>query len=281
METIATIGVLGAIGGLSAFSWWKFKKYEAMRQFWQRLIDSGAIFVSPPWSGLRIQIATPADGAGWQSALLLISDKRIAIYPDHPTEHPEPLLTVDVHDLRGFWRPEPYTNGRNEIWLHCYNKRWIVLKVQVYRSTMQEIVRALKQVAPPEQVTAYRRRRPYIHLGPEYAQPARQSLQGDWQLEDPVELYLMPAALVAIERDGLVRAYYPLAEMQNIAALKRMEGGSLPGLIRFRYQGQMIAFAVHDWENWASSLAEAAKRTLEAPIIRKSKSKPYDDDDDE
>jgi hypothetical protein len=271
MEILITGGVVGSIASLIALGWWKMRQFEQLSAMRNQLLTPDVIFLSTPWSGMRVQIATPVGDKRWQGGMLMIAEQRIAIYPERLTDTPQPMISLDSGDLRGFWRPEAYHNGKNEIWLHVYNKRWIVLKVQVNRGVMSEIVRAIKQIATPEQITAYRRRRPYIHLGPDYAQPAQQSLQGDWQLEDPVELYLMPAALVVIERDGLVRTIYPLAEIQNIAALRRMEGGSLPGLLRFSYQGQMVAFAVHDWESWASNLAEAAKRTLEAPVIRKSK----------
>ena len=42
---------------------------------------------------------------------------------------------------------------------------------------------------------------------------------------------------------------------------------------------ESLAFAMNDYEVWAADLAEAAKRTLEEPVMRKGKGK--DDDEDE
>jgi hypothetical protein len=72
-----------------------------------------------------------------------------------------------------------------------------------------------------------------------------------------------------------------LATIQNIAALRRMEGGKPDGLVRFKAGETSYAFALDEYESWAADLAEAAKRTLEDPLERKRKSLDDAEDDDE
>ena len=70
------------------------------------------------------------------------------------------------------------------------------------------------------------------------------------------------------------------SKIQDIGALKRMEGGKPEGLIRFFVDNELRAFAIDDYERWAELLATASKRTLEEPVMRKRKSKDDDDIDD-
>ncbi len=49
--------------------------------------------------------------------------------------------------------------------------------------------------------------------------------------------------------------------------------------MRFRAEEEPFAFALPDYEHFAQTLAEAAKRTLETPLEQKRKGKEYDDDD--
>jgi hypothetical protein len=184
-----------------------------------------------------------------------------------------------LEPLQWFGRPQKYHNGVNEIWLHLENSaEWIVLKLRMSRGQMQLFVRALKQAAPPELVTAYRRRRPYIHVGPMKASPATQDIYGAWTLSDPIRLYLMPRFLVLVD-DARVLRKISLENIQQIGALWRLDAPGAQGLVRFRAEGETFAFAINDHESFAASLAEAAKRTLEAPVERKQKGKGDDEDE--
>jgi len=82
-------------------------------------------------------------------------------------------------------------------------------------------------------------------------------------------------------RDEQVEQTLPLHAIQDIAALKLIEGGKPAGLVRFTVEDVGFAFALDDYEAFAEDLATAAKRTLEEPMTRKRKSDKYDDDDDE
>jgi hypothetical protein len=112
------------------------------------------------------------------------------------------------------------------------------------------------------------------------AHPAQQTLHGAWELDPPVNLYIMPLNLV-IFSGSEVQQVIPLTKIQNIAALKRMEGGKPEGLVRFTLDDETLAFASDDYVQLSALLAEAAKRTLEEPVIRKQKGKDDDDGDDD
>ena len=171
--------------------------------------------------------------------------------------------------------------GENTIWIHAeIGTGWHILKLRLYQYDMQKLVRALKEISTPEQVTAYRRRRPYIHEGLVTAFPAHQTITGAWELDSPVQLYLMPLFLVIL-RDNHVQEKIDLSNIQDIGALKRMEGGKPEGLIRFFVDNELRAFAIDDYEQWAELLATASKRTLEEPVMRKRKSKDNDGEFDD
>ncbi|MDQ7025207.1 MAG: hypothetical protein Q9P44_06570 [Anaerolineae bacterium] len=109
---------------------------------------------------------------------------------------------------------------------------------------------------------------------------SKQNLHGAWELEPPVNLYIMPLQLVIFHGEEVYKSF-DLTTVQNIAALKRMEGGKPDGLVRFTADEGELAFAMDDYESWASDLAEAAKRRLEDPIERKRKGKEDEDDDED
>ena len=231
------------------------------------------------WQNTHFWVNSPGEDAPrqhWEKCLLIITHKRLAIYT-YP--NPEPCFTLAPHELQGFWRPEKYNDATNEIWIHAQiGLTWQILKLRLQKYAMQRLVRAIKEIATEEQIKAYRRRRPYLHREPEKAYPAIQTLQGSWELNSPVHLYLMPLYLVIMQQ-GIVERVLPLAGIQNIAALRRMEGGEPAGLIRFIMGDETFAFALNQYETWAADLAEAAKRTLEEPLIRKQKGKDEDEDE--
>jgi hypothetical protein len=266
---------LAGIGGLIAYATWRNHIYN----IWRKQIDtSNVLFYTSNWEVFQFTVETPGMPlAPWQKKdLLIISHKRIALYQQPQLE---PVFTIQPHELQGFWRPQKYSENVNEIWIHAQiGLTWYVLKLRLHKSSMQAVVRAVKAIATEEQIKAYRRARPYIHREPIRAFPAQQNLHGAWELDAPVDLYLMPLMLVIFQRNE-VHDTLELATIQNIAALRRMEGGKPDGLVRFNADDVTYAFALDEYETWAADLAEAAKRTLEDPVERKRKSK--DDDEDE
>ncbi len=210
----------------------------------------------------------------WRRGVLEITVETIAIH--WRTLAMDQSTAFSPADLRWFGRPRKYTSGENEIWLHFEGKgEWWLLKIRLGREPMRMLVRALKAAAPPELVTAYRRRRPYVHVGPLVAQPATQDLQGAWHLQDAVTVYLMPRFLVVMQGTGVLRVI-PLESMQEIGALRRLDEPRADGLVRFQAEQETFAFAAKGHEQFAESLAQAARLTLEDPLERKQKKQ--DDD---
>jgi hypothetical protein len=219
-------------------------------------------------------LTPPPTNVRWHSALLTVTAQRVALYQGN-VEQVNILFGSTPDQLIGFWRPEKYNPALNEIWLHLNTgKAWYILQIRLYQGEMQALVRALKQIATEEQIIAYRRHRPYLHRGLSIAYPATQNLQGAWVLGEPVQLYLLPSHVVIFEEREPLRLI-PIGDIQEISALKRLDAPSADGLLRFRVRSaeETLAFALPDYEVWAREVAEAAKRTLEDPILRKTKSK--------
>lgn len=275
---------IGIFAGLSLFlaAWiaLQVRAAGAAHRFIQNLQAQDPFYVSPRWVDIDFQWGKAGETVQkWQRCILFVGHKRLAIYPYPPKPDSAPILNIEPQELRGFWRPLAYHDKRNELWLHAdFVQHWQILKLRAYRSVMYDIVRALKEISSPEQVKAYRRQRPYLHQGPSPVLPAKQSLTGEWELFNPVELYLMPLHLVIL-KEGIVQRVLDIAAVQSIAALKRMEGGEPVGVLRFSHDGEIFAFATNDYETWANTIAEAAKRSLEEPVMQKAKNKTGDWDD--
>jgi len=213
--------------------------------------------------------------ASLDQSILVLTPERCTLYERTPELRERFTFTPD--QLRWFGRPHKYTSGYNELWLHVERADgWHLLRLRLYQTHMRDLVRAFKQVAPPELVEAYRRRRPYVHTGPVEALPAAQDIYGAWSLAAPVRLYLMPRSLVILNGTSVLRVI-PLEAVQQVGALRRLDAPGAAGLVRFRAEEEAFAFALPAYESFAAALAEAAKRTLEAPLERKQKSRLEDD----
>lgn len=229
---------------------------------WQFRYRIQKINVNP--SGVRKGIVAVTPGE------IIVYDRSLAVVEQ---------FRYSVENLRWFGRPEKYHSGVNEIWLHFeQGDSWYLLILSMNRGQMHSFVRVMKEIAPPELITAYRRRRPYIHIGPITAYNATQDIYGAWTLTDAINLYLMPRYLTIFEGTRLVRKI-SLENIQQIGALRRLDAPGAQGLVRFRAEEEAFSFAINDHESFAASLAEAAKRTLEAPIERKQKGKDEDEDE--
>ena len=208
----------------------------------------------------------------------------IAVTPDQINLYPAPSgdrTVIPAAQLRWFGRPKKYSSGPNELWLHAEHEGdWRLVRLRLYRDTMQALIRALKEITTPEQVIAYRRQRPYVHFGPVQARPAAQDIHGVWTLADPVDLYLMPLFLVLMQGASVQRTI-PLETVQQVSAIRRIDQPRADGLVRFEAGRETFAFALKPHETFATALAEAAKRTLEDPVQwQRKKKKPDDDDED-
>lgn len=221
------------------------------------------------------------DSKQWRPCILFVGHKRLAVYPRPAQEDASPLVSIAPHELRGFWRPIPYHSGENEVQIHAQiGLTWGILRLKLPQSQMYLLIRAIKELSTADQIKAYRRQRPYPQKGLSPAYPAEQRLTGEWELFNPVDLYLTPLHLLVL-RQGEIQKVFNLDQIQQIGALKRMEGLQNEGVFRFHAENKVYAFATNDYEAWAESLADAAKRSLEEPVMRKQKSKDASDEWDD
>lgn len=231
--------------------------------------------------GPRFQITTVNQGTTrGKPYVVAVLTSGIAIYPI--PFRPDARLVIGTDQVRWFGRPRKYHYGVNELWLHTQRDfYWQVFKLRLDQGRMQDLVRALKEVLPPDQVTAYRRRRPYVHHGPVEARPAEQDMHGSWTLGDALSLYLMPAALVLL-RDDRVDRVIALASVQKVSAIRRLDQPQADGLVRFECDGAPLVYALPRHDEFATALAEAARRTLEDPVQwqrKKKKGEVVEDDE--
>lgn len=225
----------------------------------------------------------------WAACLVSLEADGLHLYPRTRQMDLHVFFARDT--LRWFGRPAKYERyKRNDIWLHFETgERWMRLALRSDYSPMTDLVRTLKTLATEAVNTAYRRHRPYIHLGPLPALPAEQDLLGAWQASGPpLELYLMPLHLVLLRGEEVLRKL-ALEAIQQIEVMPRMDlpRGSSQGALRFRYQtdeeAETHAYLVDDYLHVGASLVEAAKRSLEEPPIfyGKKKGKGNQEDEDE
>jgi hypothetical protein len=212
--------------------------------------------------------------------MLAVAPDGIRLYPS--VRDMEKCILLPSECLRWFGRPVKYHDeGRNELWLHLeQDGEWKLVKLKLWRHPMQSLIRALKTIVPLELVTAYRRRRPYIHQGPVIAHPAEQDIYGAWSLDQPVSLYVMPLCVVILRGTQVLRLL-PLERIWQIAALRRLDEPEADGLVSLNFEGEKLAYAVKDYEQVAAAISEASKRSLEAPLMQKQKKKDEYDDEEE
>lgn len=222
------------------------------------------------WSKAHFQLVRiGTDESRRQRCVLVVSDKHLAVYVLEGGAIRRCFAAVPA-DLRWFGRPQKYRYGSNTIWLHYeIDRTWQLLKLDMHITQMYALVRALKTIASDDLVTAYRRRRPYIHHGPVVAAPAAQDIHGAWTLAEPVALYIMPTQLVILE-DSVVAHTIPIREIAAVERVRRKDMARRGGLVRFVALGETLAYALDDDETFAQQLSSAARAELEE-ITRKQK----------
>jgi hypothetical protein len=276
MSPEALLVLAAVIGGAMAWGAHQIRILRTAGALVQRLRAEGALLVIPVLNGHSRVITLGGSDSGWRSGVISITRGGITFYQRSTT------MTESLHfssaALRWFGRPVKYHEGRNEIWLHFEQAgRWHLVKLRTNRYLMADVVRALKQFAAPELVTAYRRRRPYVHFGPTRVQPAEEDIYGAWSLDPPITLYLTPAQVVLLH-SSQVQRLIRLEQVQKVAAMRRIDQPNADGLVVFEAEGETFAFAAKDYQALAQALAEAARRSLEEPLLQKQKGKEHEDE---
>ncbi|MCC6803145.1 MAG: hypothetical protein IT319_09690 [Anaerolineae bacterium] len=279
MTPEALLVLLAVIGGGTVWGVRQMRLFREMNALMKHLRDDGALLVLSPFdASFRTSTIGGAD-SGWRGGIVSVTPEQITVYPRKSAL--DETVVFSFEGLRWFGRPVKYHSGRNEIWLHFEQAgRWHLIKLRMYRHRMAELVRTLKPLAAPALVTAYRRRRPYVHYGPAQVAPAEEDIHGAWTLDPALTLYLTPLHVVLL-RDGQVGRVIALENVRKVTAMRRIDRPSADGLAVFEVDGEALAFAAKDYEALAGAIADAARRSLEEPLLQKQKSKKYVDDDDE
>ena len=108
-------------------------------------------------------------------------------------------------------------------------------------------------------------------------QPAEEDIHGAWTLQDPLELYVMPMQMIVLRGTQVLRTI-PLTQVTQVAAMRRIDRPTADGLVRFTVDHEPLAFACKDYQALGQAVAEAAKRSLEQPLLQKQKGKDEDDE---
>jgi hypothetical protein len=195
-----------------------------------------------------------------QPFVLLVSRSAILFYP--PSTDMRERLEFAPADLRWFSRPpNTHLNDHSDMILHFERGgRWYELTLHLRNYDGERLLDALETLALTLRPPSYH---PYVHYGPVTGQPAQQAQTGEWTLLKSITLYLMPVYLVVL-RDGLVERKIPVDSITHVASIPRLDAPG--GVVRFRVAGEDLAFTLDDYEAFAVSLAEAAKRSLDAPL---------------
>jgi hypothetical protein len=245
-------------------------RYKAINALRKRLAPENPLLILQSVAYQTFPITQRKTNPRWQPCILAIFPDAVRLYP--MAYHMDKYISLPNSSLRWFGRPEKYHDGRNELWLHAQQAdSWTLTKLRTSRYGMADIVRAIKAIVPPEMLTAYRRKRPYIHYDPVIAYPAQQDIYGAWNLADPLTLYVMPLYLVLLQSNKIHRVL-PMEHIQQIAALQRIDNPTADGLLTLAVNDEKLSFAVPNHEQVAAAISEAARRSLEQPVVHKKKS---------
>lgn len=265
---------------LVAWATYRIRLGRAAQAVYQRLKAEGALLAFPAASASFREWRLGQPPPRRRGAVVALTPTGLVAYPRSLAM--DEVYTVPYSALRWFGRPHKYHGGSNDIWLHFERDgSWERVDLRLPRAAMADLVRQLKEYAPPELVTAYRRRRPYVHFGPVIVRPAEDDIYGAWTLHDPVALYVMPLALVILQGERVLHVL-PLDEVRQVTAMRRIDRPEADGLVTFTAGGEQWAFASEHYQALAQAVADAARRSLEAPLLQKQKGKDdYDEDDEE
>ncbi|MBC7869192.1 MAG: hypothetical protein H7Y09_00020, partial [Chitinophagaceae bacterium] len=252
----------------------------AWRLYRELAASSPLLVLNPGLVGFRIY-EVGGKRTRWRSVVLLINADGLTLYRNGGKTPID--FTCRPEQLRWFGRPDKYHPGTNHLMIHVQiGDSWQVLSLWAWKDDTGHIVRALKAIATPEQIKAYRRARPYIHYQVDVAYPGVQDIHGAWTLSSRVMLYITPAFLVVLApNEGkrfIVQKSIPMEQIQGIETMLRLDRPTQEGIVRFTVGDEKLAFAMLDFQAFADRLGEAARRTLEDPIIEHGKKKKYDEE---
>jgi hypothetical protein len=264
LQPLAQACVLAMLVGLVAL-WWASRRHRKYAAFAQTLSRDSVLMALYPSGGQYqyTRISMTPFTTPYQPFVIAMTSESIFIYD--LTGEPHVAHTIARRDMRWFGRLHKYSRmGKNNLWLHVETEgRWQIIKLSLHYEDAVHIARVLKEIAPPALTVAYRRHRPYVHYGPVQARAAEQDIYGAWTLTETVGLYVMPLYLVLMQGE-LVERTILMETVTRVMAVKRLDGSG--GVVTFEAGGESFAYAMDSYEPFAAALAEAAKRSLEAPL---------------
>jgi hypothetical protein len=174
--------------------------------------------------------------------------------------------------MRWLGRATNAAGKTSDLWLDVeVERRWYTVGLCLPKPRMRGLEKLLARLAPAELLLE--RHRPNNRRGPLQAAPATQDLQGAWILDEPVKLYLTPGSLVVLQ-DDFVQHRLSLGDIKHVEALPRLDAPLAAGLIRFEYKGDVLAFALNDYQDFALLVADSSGETLERPTFWKRREDP-------
>ena len=101
------IGVAGLIVSIgSLWGYWEIKRSARTAHLLDNLRQYEPLYLTDRWEKVLYRLDNAgADTSKWQRGILLVTHKRIAIYPFVPDDpdKAKALVTIQPNELRGFW----------------------------------------------------------------------------------------------------------------------------------------------------------------------------------
>jgi hypothetical protein len=213
-----------------------------------------AFSIAPSRGRLQMEQIGFGSGRG-RPFILVLTRNELIVYPESPEMREYHVFGRE--QLRWFGHPEA-----EQLWLHFErNGRWWVLRMALGYDDKLRVLAALRDFAPGLMPPYHRGL--HVHYDPVSARRAEQEITGEWTLYEQRTLYLMPLYVVVLN-DNTVQDALPVESITHVASVPRLDAPG--GVVRFRVAGEDLAFALDDYEAFAVALAEAAKRSLDAPL---------------
>jgi hypothetical protein len=201
--------------------------------------------------------------------------KEILLFPPTAQVENDSIRTIRLEDLRGFWQ----TDKLAQIWLDVEMSQSIyTLKLRIPAQKLTQFIQVLSSFATPEHVAAYKANIPYM---PRFVSGSevQQKLTGEWERLKAQSLYLNPSQLVLLNAWWKIEKTISLLNIEDIEAMPRMDE-ERTGILRFRAEGKDYSFAIPDYEEWATLLAQAASKAqgteIDLEIMELKKKKDED-----
>lgn len=212
------------------------------------------------------QIASPNEPRRLQAFRALHLVEAGIAWHDNSSQAAHLIHFAEIQWVSAISQPQ---EGIAEISLHLeIEKRWRILSLQMPEAEILLLARLLQQVIPSSRLNLGK---PQAHpIGPLPARIAEDSLQGESNLGEEVQLYLLPQLLIVLNGD-FVRAKLDTSSIRRVLAVEKLSGrlDSLlkptapDGVIRLYSLYETAAFALVQYRELAEEISYLARCPLE------------------